>query len=105
MLENNFIKEHQPKYNINLKDGKTYPYICIPKERFPRVFSTRDRTDPNAEYFGPLTPAKAMHSFIDLIRQNYKFRTCNYLLSESNVKAGKFKLCLEYQIGNCWARE
>ncbi len=100
-LENNFIKEHQPKYNINLKDGKTYPYICIPKERFPRVFSTRDRTDPNAEYFGPFTSVKVMHSFIDLIRQNYKFRTCNYLLSESNVKAGKFKLCLEYQIGNC----
>jgi excinuclease ABC subunit C len=100
-LENNFIKEHQPKYNINLKDGKTYPYICIPKERFPRVFSTRDRTDTQAEYFGPFTSVKVMHSFLDLIRQNYKFRTCNYHLSEGNVKAGKFKLCLEYQIGNC----
>lgn len=100
-LENNFIKEHQPKYNINLKDGKTYPYICIPKERFPRVFSTRDRTDGNAEYFGPFTSVKVMHSFLELIRQNYKFRTCNYHLSEANVKAGKFKLCLEYQIGNC----
>lgn len=100
-LENNFIKEHQPKYNINLKDGKTYPYITITKERFPRVFSTRDRTDEDAEYYGPFTSVKSMHAFLDLIRQNYKFRTCNYNLSESNVRAGKFKLCLEYQIGNC----
>lgn len=101
-LENNLIKEHQPKYNINLKDGKTYPYICIPKERFPRVFPTRDRRDAEAEFFGPFTSVKVMHSFLDLIRQNYKFRTCNYHLSEANVKARKFKLCLEYQIGNCF---
>lgn len=100
-LENNFIKEHQPKYNINLKDGKTYPYLCITKERFPRVFSTRDRTEGMAEYFGPFTSVKTMHAFLDLIRQNYKFRTCNYVLSEANVKAGKFRVCLEYQIGNC----
>jgi excinuclease ABC subunit C len=100
-LENNFIKEHQPKYNINLKDGKTYPYICITKERFPRVFSTRDRSDAQTEYFGPFTSVKTMHAFIELIRQNYKFRTCNYSLTEANVKAGKFKVCLEYQIGNC----
>lgn len=100
-LENNFIKEHQPKYNINLKDGKTYPYITITKERFPRVFSTRDRTDEDAEYYGPFTSVKSMHAFLDLIRQNYKFRTCNYNLSEANVRSGKFKLCLEYQIGNC----
>jgi excinuclease ABC subunit C len=100
-LENNFIKEHQPKYNINLKDGKTYPYLCITKERFPRVFSTRDRSDAQTEYFGPFTSVKTMHAFLDLIRQNYKFRTCNYVLSEANVRAGKFRVCLEYQIGNC----
>ncbi len=100
-LENNFIKEHQPKYNINLKDGKTYPYICITRERFPRVFSTRDRSEVQAEYFGPFTSVKTMHAFLDLIRQNYKYRTCNYNLSEANVKAGKFRVCLEYQIGNC----
>ncbi|MFN8394665.1 MAG: excinuclease ABC subunit UvrC [Bacteroidia bacterium] len=100
-LENNFIKEHQPKYNINLKDGKTYPYITITKERFPRVFPTRDRTDEGAEYYGPFTSVKSMHAFLDLIRQNYKYRTCNYNLSEANVRSGKFKLCLEYQIGNC----
>ncbi len=100
-LENNFIKEHQPKYNINLKDGKTYPYICITKERFPRIFSTRDRSESNAEYYGPFTSVKTMHAFIDLIKQNYKFRTCNYALTEANVKAGKFRVCLEYQIGNC----
>jgi excinuclease ABC subunit C len=100
-LENNLIKEQQPRYNINLKDGKTYPYICIPRERFPRVFSTRDRRATEAEYYGPYTSVKVMHSFLELIRQNYKFRTCNYHLSEANVKAGKFRLCLEYQIGNC----
>jgi excinuclease ABC subunit C len=101
-LENNLIKEHQPKYNINLKDGKTYPYICITKERFPRVFPTRNRTDSSCEYFGPFTSVKTMNSFLDLIRQNYKFRTCNYVLSESNIKASKFRVCLEYQIGNCF---
>lgn len=100
-LENNLIKEHQPKYNINLKDGKTYPYICLTNERFPRVFPTRDRSDAHAEYYGPYTSVKTMHAFLDLIRQNYKYRTCNYNLSEANVRAGKFKVCLEYQIGNC----
>lgn len=100
-LENNLIKEHQPKYNINLKDGKTYPYICIPRERFPRIYSTRNRKDPNAEYYGPFTSGKTMYAILDLIRQNYRYRTCNYNLSESNVNAGKFKVCLEYQIGNC----
>ncbi len=100
-LENNLIKEHQPKYNINLKDGKTYPYICIPKERFPRIYTTRNRKDPKAEYFGPFTSVKTMYAIIDLIRQNYRYRTCNYNLSETNIKAGKFTVCLEYQIGNC----
>lgn len=101
-LENNFIKEHQPKYNINLKDGKTYPYICIRNERFPRVFPTRTRIDDGSEYYGPFTSVKTMNAFLDMIRQNYKFRTCNLNLSAENIRQGKFKVCLEYQIGNCF---
>lgn len=100
-LENNLIKEHQPKYNILLKDGKTYPYICIKKERFPRVFPTRKRIRDGSEYFGPFTSVGTMNSFLDLIRQNYKLRTCNYHLSKENIEKGKFRICLEYQIGNC----
>ncbi|MEM0996971.1 MAG: excinuclease ABC subunit UvrC [Bacteroidota bacterium] len=101
-LENALIKEHQPKYNINLKDGKTYPYICIKNERFPRVFPTRNRIPDGSEYFGPFTSVKTMNAFLDLIRQNYKFRTCNYNLSTENIAAEKFKVCLEYQIQNCF---
>lgn len=101
-LENNFIKEHQPKYNINLKDGKTYPYICIRNERFPRVFPTRTRIDDGSEYYGPFTSVKTMNAFLDMIRQNYKFRTCNLNLSAENIRQSKFKVCLEYQIGNCF---
>lgn len=101
-LENNLIKEHQPKYNINLKDGKTYPYICIRNERFPRVFPTRNRIDDGSEYFGPFTSGKTMNAFLDLIRQNYKFRTCNLNLNQDQIDAGKYKICLEYQIGNCF---
>lgn len=100
-LENNLIKEYQPKYNILLKDGKTYPYICIKKERFPRVFPTRNRIRDGSEYFGPFTSVGTMNSFLDLIRQNYKLRTCNFNLSPENIAAGKFRICLEYQIGNC----
>ena len=100
-LENNLIKEHQPKYNILLKDGKTYPYICIKHERFPRVFPTRKRFRDGSEYFGPFTSVSTMNALLDLFRKNYKLRTCNFNLSSSNVAAGKFKVCLEYQIGNC----
>lgn len=100
-LENNLIKEYQPKYNILLKDGKTYPYICIKNERFPRVFPTRNRISDGSEYFGPFTSVTTMNSFLDLIRQNYKLRTCNFNLSQENIAAEKFKICLEYQIGNC----
>jgi len=100
-LENNLIKEFQPKYNILLKDGKTFPYICIKNERFPRVFPTRTKIKDGSEYYGPFTFVKTMHAFLDLVRKNYKLRTCNYNLSEANITAGKFKVCLEYQIGNC----
>lgn len=100
-LENNLIKEHQPRYNINLKDGKTYPYICIKNERFPRLFPTRNRIEDGSEYYGPFTSVSTMRAILEVIRQNFKYRTCNYKLTEENIKAGKFKLCLEYQIGNC----
>lgn len=101
-LENNLIKEHQPKYNINLKDGKTYPYICIKNEPFPRIFPTRVKINDGSEYYGPYTSVRTMNAILDLMRQNYKFRTCNYNLTRENILAGKFKICLEYQIGNCF---
>ncbi|MEL6190448.1 MAG: excinuclease ABC subunit UvrC [Bacteroidota bacterium] len=101
LLENNLIKTHQPRYNILLKDGKTYPYICIKKERFPRVFSTRNRIQDGSLYFGPYPSVGTMNSILDLIRSFVYLRTCNYHLSENNIQAGKFKVCLEYQIGNC----
>lgn len=101
LLENNLIKQHLPKYNINLKDGKSYPYICIKNERFPRVFPTRKKIQDGSVYFGPYASVKTLNSILELIRQNFKVRTCNYNLSAENIEAGKFKICLEYQIGNC----
>lgn len=103
LLENNLIKKFQPKYNILLKDDKTFPWICIKKERFPRVFSTRTRVKDGSEYFGPYTSALMVKTLINLIRQLYKIRTCKLNLSTQNVSAGKFKPCLEYHIGNCKA--
>lgn len=101
LLENNLIKEHQPKYNILLKDDKSFPSICITKERFPRIYSTR-RIDPTkGEYFGPYTSVKAMNSVLDLIRKLYTIRTCKFNLSQSNIDKNKFRVCLEYHIGNC----
>lgn len=101
LLENNLIKEHQPRYNVLLKDDKTYPWICIKNERFPRVFATRNRIDDGSEYSGPYASVVMMKTLLNLIRQLYRIRTCNYVLSEKNIKAGKFKVCLEYHIGNC----
>jgi len=103
LLENNLIKNHQPRYNILLKDGKTYPYICIKNERFPRVFSTRNKENDGSLYFGPYPSVSVMNDILQLIRGFIKLRTCNYHLSDNNIKAGKFKRCLEYQIGNCAA--
>ncbi|MBX7241701.1 MAG: excinuclease ABC subunit UvrC [Bacteroidia bacterium] len=100
-LENSLIKQHQPKYNILLKDGKTYPYICITNERFPRVFSARQKTEPDAQYFGPYVNPGVMYTILDLIKDYIRLRTCNYNLSEENIHSGKFRVCLEYQIGNC----
>jgi len=101
LLENNLIKKHQPRYNVSLKDDKTYPWICIRNERFPRVFSTRKLIRDGSEYFGPFTSGKMVNTLLELVSKIYKLRNCNFVLSEQNITAGKFKTCLEYQIGNC----
>jgi len=101
LLENNLIKENQPKYNILLKDDKSFPFICITKERFPRIFSTRRVIKSQGKYFGPYTSVVAMNNVLELIMQLYTIRTCNYNLSEENVSKKKYKVCLEYHIGNC----
>ena len=101
LLENNLIKKEQPRYNILLKDDKTYPWICIKKEPFPRIFPTRKIINDGSFYFGPYTSAKNMNTVLNLIKQIYPVRTCNYNLNEKNIKNKKFKLCLEYYIGNC----
>ena len=103
LLENNLIKKHQPRYNILLKDDKTFPCICIKKEPFPRVFSTRNTVKDGSLYFGPYTSGLMVKTLIGLIRQLYKLRTCSLSLTESNISADKFKVCLEYHIGNCKA--
>jgi excinuclease ABC subunit C len=101
LLENNLIKKLQPKYNVNLKDDKTYPWIVVKKEDFPRVFYTRRHIRDGSTYFGPYASVVMIHTLLDLIRQLYKLRTCNLQLSPENVARNKFRLCLEYHIGNC----
>ncbi|NNC50456.1 MAG: excinuclease ABC subunit UvrC [Flaviramulus sp.] len=101
LLENNLIKKHQPRYNVLLKDDKSYPWICIKKEHFPRVFSTRRIIKDGSEYFGPYTSVKTVYTLLDLIKGLYSLRTCNYHLSEEKIQAGKYKVCLEYHLGNC----
>lgn len=101
LLENNLIKEHQPRYNVLLKDDKTYPSICVQNEYFPRVFRTRKIIKNGSSYFGPYTHLPAMHNLLNIIKKIYPIRTCKHLLSPENIKAGKFKVCLEYHIKNC----
>lgn len=101
LLENNLIKKYQPKYNVMLKDDKSYPWICVKNERFPRVFPTRRVFKDGSEYFGPYTSMKTVRTLLDLIKGLYSLRTCNYNLSEDKVEAGKYKVCLEYHLGNC----
>ncbi|TVZ56589.1 excinuclease ABC subunit C [Lutibacter sp. Hel_I_33_5] len=101
LLENNLIKKYQPKYNIMLKDDKTYPWICIKKERFPRIFLTRRVIKDGSEYFGPYTSVRTVRILLDLIKELYTLRTCTYDLSEEKINAGKYKVCLEYHLGNC----
>ena len=101
LLENNLIKKHQPRYNVLLKDDKSYPWICIKKERFPRVFMTRKVIRDGSEYFGPYTSVRTVRTLLELIKGLYPLRTCNYDLSEEKIAAGKYKVCLEYHLGNC----
>jgi excinuclease ABC subunit C len=101
LLENNLIKKYQPRYNVMLKDDKTYPWICIKIEPFPRIFSTRNIVRDGSKYFGPYASGRMMHALLDLIRQLFQYRTCRLNLSPENIRAGKFKVCLEYHIGNC----
>ncbi|MCK5209174.1 MAG: excinuclease ABC subunit C [Cyclobacteriaceae bacterium] len=101
LLENSLIKEYQPKYNILLKDDKSFPYITVVNESFPRVFSTRRVDRRKGKYYGPYTSVRAMKNVLELIRNLYYVRTCNLNLSQENIKAGKFKVCLEYHIGKC----
>ena len=101
LLENNLIKKLQPRYNINLKDDKTYPWICIKKEPFSRIFPTRKMIKDGSEYFGPYTNFKIVNTLLDLIKELYPLRTCNYDLTEQNIQNHKYKVCLEYHIGNC----
>jgi excinuclease ABC subunit C len=101
LLENNLIKKYRPRYNVLLKDDKTYPWICIKNERFPRIFPTRKMIKDGSEYFGPYTSMKTVRILLDLIKSVYPLRTCNYDLSEEKIKADKYKVCLEYHLGNC----
>jgi len=101
LLENNLIKKYKPRYNVLLKDDKSYPWICIKKERFPRIFPTRRMIKDGSEYFGPYTSMKTVRTLLDLIKDVYPLRTCNYDLSSEKIAAGKYKLCLEYHLGNC----
>nr|WP_294773936.1 excinuclease ABC subunit UvrC [uncultured Flavobacterium sp.] len=101
LLENNLIKKLQPRYNVLLKDDKTYPWICIKKEPFSRIFPTRRMVKDGSEYFGPYTNFKTVNTILDMIKELYPLRTCNYDLSEANIQSGKYKVCLEYHIGNC----
>lgn len=101
LLENNLIKKYQPRYNISLKDDKTYPWIVIKNERFPRVFYTRRFIRDGSQYFGPYASVVMVNTLLDMVNQLYKLRNCNLLLSEENINKNKYKICLEYHIGNC----
>ena len=101
LLENNLIKTLQPRYNVLLRDDKTYPWICIKKEPFSRIFPTRRLVKDGSEYFGPYTNFKTVNTLLDLIKELYPLRNCNYDLTKTNIESGKFKVCLEYHIGNC----
>ena len=101
LLENNLIKKYQPKYNIQLKDDKTYPWICVKKEPFPRVFMTRKLIKDGSKYYGPYPNVKVIHTLISLIRDLYPLRTCSLNLSQKKIETSNYKVCLEYHLGNC----
>jgi excinuclease ABC subunit C len=101
LLENNLIKTNQPKYNILLKDDKSYPFVCVTQEPFPKIIVTRQPDKVSGKLYGPFSNVKAMHTVLDLIKKLYPIRTCHLHLSQENIQAKKFKVCLEYHIGNC----
>lgn len=101
LLENQLIKNYQPRFNILLRDDKTYPFICITRERYPRVISTRNVDRTKGDYFGPFASVRTMHALLDMFRALYTVRSCTFSLTPENVEAGRFKICLEYHIGNC----
>ena len=101
LLENSLIKKYKPRYNILLKDDKTYPWLCIKKEAFPRIFLTRKVVKDGSEYFGPYTSVRTTKALLSLIKELYPLRTCAYDLSQKNIENGKYKVCLEYHIKNC----
>lgn len=101
LLENSLIKKHQPPYNVMLKDDKTYPWICIKNEPFPRVFPTRKLIKDGSKYFGPYPSGKMLQTMLELINHLYRLRNCNYVLSEENIRKKKYRICLEYHVGNC----
>ncbi len=103
LLENNLIKEYQPRYNILLKDDKTYPWIVVKNENFPRVFMTREYEEDGSVYFGPYTSVRMVRTLLELVRKLYKLRTCRFDLSLKNIEQSKFKVCLDFHIGNCKA--
>ncbi len=103
LLENSLIKKHQPRYNVLLRDDKTYPWICIKNERFPRIFPTRKLINDGSEYYGPYTSMKTVKVLLDLVRSVYPLRTCSYDLSKEKIASGKYKRCLEFHLGNCKA--
>lgn len=101
LLENNLIKSRRPRFNVMLRDDKTYPWLCIKKERFPRIFLTRKMIKDGSEYYGPFPSLKTVKTLLGLIKGLYQIRTCKYDLAEEKIKSGKFKVCLEYHLGNC----
>lgn len=101
LLENNLIKQLQPRYNVMLKDDKSYPYIVVKNEYFPRIYKTRNVVKDGSRYFGPFTSVQSVNALLDLVRKVYKIRTCRLNLTPENIAAGKFKVCLEYHIKRC----
>lgn len=101
LLENTLIKKYLPRYNVLMKDDKTYPWICIKNEAFPRIFPTRHLVNDGSQYFGPYASVRMMNTLLELIKQLYQIRTCNFKLTEENINSNKFKVCLEYHIHNC----
>src|SRR5688572_26387255 len=101
LLENSLIKQFQPRFNINLKDDKSYPFIVIKNEPFPRVFLTRRKIEDGSEYLGPYTSVKKVRELLEFIKQTIQLRNCSLNLAEKNIQKGKFKVCLEYHLGNC----